>query len=126
MQGARGLTPFDMGLFGGTNEPSVNGGTVGQGLYTPPPSGPKLVPSASQQNPMRMVLPCQESAFARRVGRPANAPDTHGMYPQTGYARGQRPGLASDPQKPVDGPLPVTSASNYFPFAPSRLGQPPG
>ena len=124
--GARALTTFDLGLYGGADVRPVTSQPVGTGLRTPPPDAPRLLPSAIQQNPMHQVLPCQGIGDAVRVGRPANAPDTNGMYPQTGYARGQRPGLATDARHPVNGPLMPAAASNFYPFAPSPLGQPPG
>ena len=87
------------------------------------PSDARLLPAAIQQNPMHQVLPRQGLADAVRIGKPQRADDTEGMYPKTGYARGQKPGLATMPEHPVSGPL-MPIASNFFPYGPSPLGQP--
>ena len=93
------------------------------GVDIPLPPAPKLLPAAIQQNPMHQVLPRQGLADAIRIGKPQRATDTEGMYPKTGYARGQKPGLATVPEHPVSGPL-MPIASNFFPYGPSPLGQP--
>ena len=126
MPGSREVTTFDMGLYGGADVRPVTSQPIGKGVNTPPPAAPKLLPAAIQQNPMHQVIPCQGIGDAVRVGRPANAPDTNGMYPQTGFARGQRPGLATDSMHPINGPLMPPTASNFFPFGPSPLRQPYG
>ena len=64
-------------------------------------------------------------ADAVRIGRPQRATDTEGMYPKTGYARHQKPGLATLAEHPVGGAL-MPIASNFFPYGASTLGQPAG
>ena len=93
------------------------------GIEVPVPQAVKLLPAAIQQNPMHMVLPCQGLADAVRIGKPLRAMDTEGMYPKTGIARHQKPGLATQVHHPVNGPL-MPMASNVFPYGPSPLGQP--
>lgn len=121
---AKELTYFDLGLYGGADHRPVNSTRdPASGNRVPVPQPAKILPSALQQNPMRQVLPLQGVPDAIRIGRPQRATDTEGMYPQTGYARGQKLGLATMPEHPVMGPkMPI--ASNYFPFGPSPLGQP--
>ena len=121
---ARELTTFDLGLYGGADVRPVTGiRDPSYGVDIPLPPALKLLPAAIQQNPMHQVLPRQGLADAIRIGKPQRASDTEGMYPKTGYARGQKPGLATVPEHPVSGPL-MPIASNFFPYGPSPLGQP--
>ena len=113
---ARELTTFDLGLYGGADVRPVTGiRDPSYGVDIPLPPAPKLLPAAIQQNPMHQVLPRQGLADAIRIGKPQRATDTEGMYPKTGYARGQKPGLATVPEHPVSGPL-MPIASNFFPM----------
>ena len=68
----------------------------------------------------RGVMPCKGIAGSNLVGggpvhilrRPA-IPYQGGLYPHQGYARGQRKGLAYDPQKPISQPLmPIPDSFN--------------
>ncbi len=55
-------------------------------------------------NPMRRVLPCKGEKEGVKYGkheRDLNA----WQYPQTGYARGQKRGLATDFDKPMNKPI---------------------
>ena len=114
---------FDLGLYGGADVRPVTGiRDPSYGVDIPLPPAPRLLPSAIQQNPMHQVLPRQGLADAVRIGKPQRADDTEGMYPKTGYARGQKPGLATLPEHPISGPL-MPIASNFFPYGPSPLGQ---
>ena len=122
----REVTTFDLGLYGGANVRPTNGlRDPSYGVDIPLPKPAPLLPSAIQENPLRKVLAIQGLPDAVRVGRPKRAHDTEGMYPKTGYARHQKPGLATLAEHPVNGPL-MPIASNYYPFGPSRLGQPAG
>ena len=123
---ARELTMFDLGLYGGADARPINSmRDPSYGIDVAVPQPAKLLPAAIQQNPMHMVLPCQGLADAVRIGKPLRATDTEGMYPKTGVARHQKPGLATQAKHPVNGPL-MPVASNVFPFGPSPLGQPRG
>ena len=123
---AREVTTFDLGLYGGADHRPVNSirdASYGVDIRLPPP--PKLIPAAIQQNPLHQVLPCQGIADAVRIGKPQRATDTEGMYPKTGYARHQKPGLATLAEHPAGGAL-MPIASNFFPYGASTLGQPAG
>ena len=121
---ARALTTFDLGLYGGADLRPVTGiRDPSYGIDIPLPPAPKLLPAAIQQNPLHQVLPRQGIVDAVRIGRPQRATGTEGMYPKTGIARHQKPGLATQANHPVDGPL-MPIASNVFPYGPSPLGQP--
>tara|TARA_R110001632_G_scaffold128090_2_gene241973 strand:+ start:58 stop:501 length:444 start_codon:yes stop_codon:yes gene_type:complete len=82
----------------------------------------------TNQSGTRGVKPCKGivsvgGASGSRVLRGAAMPFEQGMYPQTGFARSQRKGLAYDPQKPINQPL-MPQASSFNAALNSRLGQP--
>ena len=114
----REVTTFDLGLYGGANVRPTNGlRDPSYGVDIPLPKPAPLLPSAIQENPTHKVLAIQGLPDAVSVGRPKRAHDTEGMYPKTGYARGQKPGLATLLQHLVVGPT-MPSASNIFPYGP--------
>ena len=115
------LTPYDLGLYGGTTVRPVMGmRDPGYGEYIPLPKPAPLLPGAIQQNALHKVLPIQGLPDAVRVGKPKRAHDTEGMYPKTGIARGQKPGLATLREHPVNGPL-MPTTSNIFPYGPLTM-----
>lgn len=69
---------------------------------------------------MRGVLPLKGEVQAVRYGRPETSL-TEGMYPKQGYARFQPKGLATNHNKPMDGPI-MPIAGFYNPEAPNVLG----
>lgn len=78
---------------------------------------------------VRGVMPCKgvvTAGFAggatRTLRRPA-IPYQGGLYPQQGYARSQRKGLAYSPEKPIDQPL-MPLADSFNAGLNSTLGQP--
>jgi hypothetical protein len=71
----------------------------------------------------RGVKPCKGNLDAVRVLRKAPLPYQQALYPQTGFARHQKKGLAYDPQKPINQPL-MPLADNFNAGLNSRLPQP--
>jgi hypothetical protein len=69
---------------------------------------------------LRGVLPLKGEPEAVRYGRPVRSLTEH-MYPKTGYARFQPKGLATNHNKPMDGPI-MPIAGFYNPDAPNVLG----
>ncbi len=83
----------------------------------------------SNDGGVRGVMPCKGAVsvgFAggatRTLRRPA-IPYQGGLYPQQGYARGQRKGLAFEVEKPINQPL-MPLADSFNAGMNSRLGQP--
>lgn len=75
-------------------------------------------------DPMRGVLPCRGEPEGLKYGRFER--DKNGyMYPQTGYARGQKRGLAYDFDKPMNLPV-MPIAGFYNQDIPNALGSLPG
>jgi hypothetical protein len=83
-------------------------------------NAPKLLNSAIHRPHTMKVLGCK-SENIHQVIRRAPIPETHGMYPHTGYARGQEKGLAFLPNQPISGPI-MKQASSFFAGADNRLG----
>jgi len=76
--------------------------------------------STGYVNTSRIVLPCKADRESVYFGRPYK-PKNEWMYPSTGYARHQSPGLSTDFNKPMN--LPVMSIAGYFnPSLPNTLG----
>ena len=77
----------------------------------------------------RGVMPCRGNANigslsgAVRVMRRPAISQFGGMYPQVGFARGQKKGLAYDPDKPIDNQL-MPIADSFNAGLNSKLGQP--
>ena len=83
----------------------------------------------SNQGGVRGVMPCKgviTAGFAggatRTIRRPA-IPYQGGLYPQQGYARGQKKGLAFQVEKPLNQPL-MPLADSFNAGLNSTLGQP--
>ena len=77
----------------------------------------------------RGVLPCKGASSVGGVGgsgyvlrRPA-IPQAGGLYPQQGYARSQKKGLAFQSEKPINQPL-MPLADSFNAGLNSQLGQP--
>tara|TARA_R110002167_G_scaffold55731_3_gene158162 strand:- start:577 stop:1020 length:444 start_codon:yes stop_codon:yes gene_type:complete len=82
----------------------------------------------TNQSGTRGVMPCKGvtsvgGAAGSRVLRAAAIPFEGGLYPNTGFARSQRKGLAFQSEKPIDQPL-MAQASSFNAALNSRLGQP--
>lgn len=88
-------------------------------------NAPKLRNNAYQQFDVHRVLGMKDEETAKNVLRAEPVPDTMGMYPHQGYARGQHAGLAYLSEKPNFGPL-MPLASSIFSGSDSQLGQPSG
>ena len=73
---------------------------------------------------LRGVLHKKGQDEAIRYGRPETSL-TEGMYPKQGYARFQPKGLATNHNKPMDGPI-MPIAGFYDPDMPNVLGGLPG
>ena len=124
--GTREINTFDLGLYGGPTDMSLTDARPAlKGYRQPLPVAPKALSRALQENSLHKVLPCKEDPFSRRIGKPIHGRKNDGMYPQTGYARGQRKGLAADPNKPMNGPI-MPIASSFYAALPNTLGQPKG
>ena len=121
--GVREPNTYDLGLFGGGTDSSVNAKPGLTGSRKQLPLAPKILSAALQQNPLHKVLPCKEDFNSRRIGKPVRGRKNENMFPQTGYARGQPMGLASDPRKPMNGPL-MPIPSSFYAALPNPLGQP--
>lgn len=83
----------------------------------------------SNQSGARGVMPCKGVSAVGGLGgshrvlrRPA-IPYQGGLYPNTGYARGQKKGLAYNPEKPINLPL-MPIADSFNSGLNSMLGQP--
>jgi len=76
--------------------------------------------STGYVNPSRIVLPCKADRESVYFGRPFKEKNNW-MYPSTGYARNQLPGLATDFNKPMN--LPIMPIASYFnPLLTNTLG----
>ncbi len=69
----------------------------------------------------RGVLPCKGEPETVRTARSSTSL-TDGMYPHTGYARHQKPGLAVDFNKPTNGPI-MPVFGNFDVLKKNPLGQ---
>lgn len=105
----REVQPFDMiprAYIGGkTFENELD---VGMGADAPP-----LLNDAIHRPHTMKVLGCKQNHEAHRVLRRAPVSSTAGMYPSTGYARGQDRGLAYLAEKPITGKIMPLSSSFY-------------
>ena len=124
-KGARSLSAFDMSV-GGLNS-TYNGGdpnVVLTGLETALEKPPREFSQIVFPNPIRGVLPCKGEPESIKHTRPETSL-TGGIYPQQGYARHQKKGLATDFNKPMN--LPVMPIPGFYnPDAPNVLGNVPG
>jgi hypothetical protein len=80
--------------------------------------------SSGYPNPMRRVLPCRGEPEGIKYGRFERDKNAY-MYPQQGYARHQKPGLAIDFDKPMNLPV-MPIAGFYNQDIPNTLGNLPG
>jgi hypothetical protein len=80
--------------------------------------------SGGMPNPMRGVLPCRGEPEGIRYGRFEKEKNGY-MYPQVGYARHQKRGLAIDFDKPMNLPI-MPRAGFYNQDIPNALGGLPG
>lgn len=123
--GARESTYFDLSV-GGLNS-LYNGGSpraVFSGMNEPLGKTPDVFTDVVFPNPMRGVLHCKGQPESVKYSRPETSL-TGGMYPNQGYARHQKRGLATDFNKPMN--LPVMPKPGFYnPDAPNVLGGLPG
>lgn len=70
-------------------------------IYTPLPVSTDQFTPILQTKSLHGVLPCKGQPEAIKYGR-IDSSLTEGMYPQQGYARHQKKGLAYDSNKPMD------------------------
>jgi hypothetical protein len=120
-KGASEPTFFTMNTGGMGFEPKINNvRDPAPGLYTPLPKHPDQFTPNLQTKTMNGVLHCKGQPEAIKYGRPQSSL-TEGMYPATGYARHQKPGLATDFNKPMDRPI-MPLAGFYNPDALNTLG----
>lgn len=115
------LTPFELSVPARTAYKTL----AGNRQFLDIPKLPKAPPVLNNANrrPSTMKVLGKENFNYRLVPRPQPVPDTDGMFPNQGYARGQRRGLAYTPSRPIDGPLLPIADSDYV-FLNSSLGQP--
>ena len=84
---------------------------------------PEFLPQALGRSNMMMVKPLKPIETLVKVIRRPPLPDTLGMRPSTGIARGQSRGLAYDPKHPIDTKI-MQQSSNFSAALNSKLGQP--
>jgi hypothetical protein len=66
------------------------------------------------------VLGCKQNHESHRVLRRPALSNTGGMFPSTGYARGQKKGLAFIDQQPITGKI-MESASSFYAGSNSKI-----
>ena len=84
------------------------------------PKEAPLTPSAIWMNPSHAVLPCKGAPEAVRYGRFERS-KSDWMYPNTGYARGQKLGLAYLKEKPINKDI-MPIAGNFNVYEKNPLG----
>ncbi len=125
-QGASEPTYFSMATSSSAIESYQNNNIrePAPGLLNPVPKLPSESLLKGQAtgfpNPMRGVLPCRGEPEGIRYGR-FERDKTAYMYPQTGYARHQKRGLAYDFDKPMNLPI-MPIAGFYNQDIPNALG----
>lgn len=116
-KGASEITYFSMATSSSAIESHKNNNIrePAPGINTPLPKLPSESLLKGQAtgfpNPMRGVLPCRGEPEGIKYGR-FERDKTAYMYPQTGYARGQKLGLAYDFDKPMN--LPVMPIAGFY------------
>ena len=115
--GASEITYFSMATSSSAIESHQNNNIrdPAPGIFEPHPK----LPSGSLQigqatgfpNPLRQGLPCKGEPEAVRYGRFEREKNGY-MYPQTGYARSQKRGLAFDFDKPMN--LPIMPIAGFY------------
>ena len=81
------------------------------GYFQPPPKMFTELSDVIFRSTLKQVLPVKGEVGTVRFGR-SELPKNDYMYPAQGYARGQKPGLASDGNKPMN--LPVMPLAGYY------------
>ena len=81
------------------------------GYFTPPSKTQPEFNDTLFRSTLKQVLPVKGDINSVRYGR-VELPKNDYMYPAQGYARGQKPGLASDGNKPMN--LPVMPLAGYY------------
>ena len=81
---------------------------IGVGVDAPP-----LLNDSIHRSHTMKVLGCKQNHESHRVLRRPALSNTGGMYPKSGYARGQDKGLAFIDQKPITGKIMEISSSFY-------------
>ncbi len=124
-KGAKEMTFFDMDTGGMGFEPKNNNvREPASGMYTPLSKPPDQFNPILQTKSMNGVLHCKGQPEAIKYGR-RDTSLTDNMYPQSGYARHQPLGLATDFNKPMNGPV-MPIEGFYNPDAQNVLGNVPG
>lgn len=119
------MTFFDMDTGGMGFEPKNNNvREPASGMYTPLSKPPDQFNPILQTKSMNGVLHCKGQPEAIKYGR-RDTSLTDNMYPQSGYARHQPLGLATDFNKPMNGPV-MPIEGFYNPDAQNVLGNVPG
>lgn len=116
MRGGREVQPFDMiprAYSGGKT--FKNSLDVGVGADAPP-----LLNASIHRSATMKVLGCKQNAETHKVLRRPAVSSTAGMYPSTGYARGQHKGLASLTEKPNTGKI-MEKSSSFFAGTNSKI-----
>jgi hypothetical protein len=90
-------------------------------IYKSEPIAPPLLNSAIDYSTRRNVLPCK--GITHHVLRRPTLPNAGSMVPPTGIARGEKPGLAYLPEKPLTMPIMPFSNPVYSGFN-NPLGAP--
>jgi hypothetical protein len=117
------LTPFDfqapLGFETGLSKvDNLTKGFVANKVSAPP------IMNRAIQNPFAFKsVGCKSEPQTHIIVRRKALPNYLGTYPQVGVFRHQKKGLASDPKKPIDGPILVNSSS-FFGGGYTTLGTP--
>ena len=106
LRGAHELTFFDLSTSDPSSTKHVNNNVrdPAPGLRTRLPQHADQFSAAIFQNPLHSVLPCKGQPEAVRYGRFASSL-TGGMYANTGYARHQELGLATNHSMRLNAPV---------------------
>ena len=122
LRGAHELTFFDLSTSGpaATMHENNNVREPAPGIQTPLPKNPDQFSPAIMQNPLHAVLPCKGQPEAVRYGR-FESSLTGGMYANTGYARHQKLGLATNHSLKLNAPV-MPIAGFYDPGELNTLG----
>ena len=81
---------------------------------------PKLLNDSIHRPHTMKVLGCKQNHESHRVLRRPALSNTGGMFPSTGYARGQKKGLAFIDQQPITGKI-MESASSFYGGSNSKI-----
>lgn len=96
--------------FAGIDAPSMR--VIAPGYYTPPPKPQREMNDTIFRSTLMQVVPLIGRTDSVKYGK-CESSRTAYMYPSTGYARGQKLGLAYDADKPISGPvMPISGFYN--------------